>query len=93
MVAQESSISSCSVMLSFMDIHSNLSCSQYEDLVASPLMGYALSLNVLIRQINLAQSWREWLLSTIAVDYLIFLIRTNGIRYVNCTDTEYRVWE
>ena len=56
---------------------------QYEDLVASPLVGYALSLNVLIRQINLAQRWREWLLSTIAVDYLIFLIRTNGIGYVS----------
>ena len=29
----------------------------------------ALSCDVLIRHINLAQSWREWLLSTTAVDY------------------------
>ena len=66
---------------------------QYEDLVISPLIGYVLSLDVLIRQNNLAQSWSEWLLSTTAVDHLIFLIKTNGIGYVSRTDTEYHVWE
>ena len=40
----------------------NVVTCQYKDLVVSPLVVYALSLDILIRQINLAQSWREWLL-------------------------------
>ena len=66
---------------------------QCEVLVVCPLEAYALSLDVLIRQINLAQRWRAWLLYATVVDYLICLIRTNGIGYISRTYTGCRVWE
>ena len=67
-----------------------ITCSQ--NLHASPL-GYALSFEVLIRQIMLEQRWREWFLSTTVGIYLIFPIQANGIGYLSFAETGYRIWD
>ena len=68
-----------------------ITCSQ--NLHASPLVGYALSYEVLIRQIMLEQRWREWFLSTIVGDYLIFPIEVNGIGHLSLAETGYHIWD
>ena len=68
-----------------------ITCSQ--NLHASPLVGYALSFEVLIRQIMLEQRWREWFLSTTVGDYLIFPIEANGIGQLSLAETGYRIWD
>ena len=68
-----------------------ITCSQ--NLHASPLVEYALSFEVLIRQIMLEQRWREWFLSTTVWDYLIFSIQANGIGHLSFAETGYRIWD
>ena len=60
-----------------------ITCSQ--NLHASPLVGYALSFEVLTRQVMLEQRWREW----------CFLppIEANGIGHISLAETGYRIWD
>ena len=68
-----------------------ITCSQ--NLHTSPLVGYALSFEVLIRQIMLEKRWRGWFISTTVGEYIIFSIEANGIGHLSLAETGYRIWD